>query len=252
MICTGAVREQYRRSQLRHGLCRLPGSRWAGRRHATEPAGGVVVSDGLQAVRGAMHRHGGFVLGGLRRRDPRLLRELSSPTPAPTRCVERRAPPARFPLLRNRNLRRYDLRIHPVTPAITPVDRPVPATRRSRRAARLASMRAPPRPMAEPATCDGTTLRRDLSVGDDSALRRSLHRLQRDVCSGVCPSGSHDCSGTCQPNTSPNACGTSCTPCATPTNGATTCDGTAFAGFLTLVAPGITLAAARARRTAAR
>lgn len=42
----------------------------------------------------------------------------------------------------------------------------------------------------------------------------------------TCPSGKHDCAGTCSENTSPATCGQSCTPCTVPAGATATCDGT--------------------------
>jgi hypothetical protein len=40
---------------------------------------------------------------------------------------------------------------------------------------------------------------------------------------GACPSGFHDCGGSCLDDTSAASCGTSCTPCAAPSNGVAAC-----------------------------
>ncbi|HLK35557.1 MAG TPA: hypothetical protein VKU41_02310, partial [Polyangiaceae bacterium] len=42
----------------------------------------------------------------------------------------------------------------------------------------------------------------------------------------ACPSGMHDCNGTCMSNTSVGSCGASCMMCPPPSNGVATCDGT--------------------------
>ncbi len=170
------VREQHRRRQLRHGVCRLsrPDGRFSDvRRNQLRR----LVPDRLQAVRGPVHRAGRLRARGFVAPGPMIAPGRVSPTPAPT-AAERRAPPARFPRTEPQPATGRPADSH-VTPAITSVGRPVPAIRRSRRAARLAS-RAPHPSNGGTATCDGTSLRRDLSVRDE-ALRRRLHHRRRIV-----------------------------------------------------------------------